>query len=169
MQIKKNRSIGEWLWSPYFVVGVIVAILVVARLPYWRPFGVFPVPPYHFTILVQVTALNAFAFLVGYCLLKPFKTLVFWKFAIYIIVLMGVSLLVRKWGPWDTESWLGDLVSEYYWFFFQLLPLIFSILLNIGFLKYLFKIDTRSAILMGILIGMTGAESFRLGQPVYAG
>jgi hypothetical protein len=46
-------------------------------------------------------------------------------------------------------------------------PLIVSILLNIGFLKYLFSVDVKSAILMGVLLGIIDAESLGLSRPIY--
>lgn len=165
----KTRLVGNWLWNPYGVAGIIGAILIITKLPCWKPLEMFPVPPNHFSILIHQTALNAFVFLVGYSVLRTFKTLVFWKFAIYLIALIGVGLFFWQQGLWNTESWFSNMVSRHYWLFFQFIPLVFSVLFNIGFLKYLFGIDTRSAILMGLLIGMTRAESLRLSMPVYSG
>ncbi len=119
---------------------------------------------YDVKILSTSTILNVIAFLVGYSILKPFKTLIFWKFAIYIVTITGVSWFIYSMRRYD---WSLPLVGgNYCWFFLFALPFIASILLNIGFLKYLFGIETRTAITMGVLIGFTNAQSLIVSLPI---
>jgi hypothetical protein len=167
MQSNKLISLGNRIWNPYFMGGVMFAIFVIAKSPLLKP--AFSIYPGHYTIKVQVIALNALAFLIGYSFLKPFKTLAFWKFGIYLIVVAGVNWLLIEGKPWDWDwmDWYTKLVTRHGWFFIQILPLLVSILLNIGFLKYLFRVDIKSAILMGILLGIIDAESLDLSRPIY--
>jgi hypothetical protein len=169
MQSNKLISLGNRIWNPYFMGGVIFAIFVIAKSPLWKPFGIFPAYPGHISVSIQIFALNALAFLMGYSLLRPFKTLVVWKFMIYLVVTTVIIRLLCEGVSWDWDwiDWYWQLVSKYPWFFRQTLPLFVSILLNINFLKYLFRMDTRSAILLGILLGIIDASSPDLSLPLY--
>jgi hypothetical protein len=160
MQRNTLLMVGEkWMWNPLFVA---VAVIVIESLTLTsEPSSFYP------TVLVRGTVLNAIAFWVGYWLLKPFKTLVFWKFAIYLLVLTGINWFFFKMRIWDWSLFLVG--GDYSWFWSQTLPFLASILLNIGFLKYLFQVDTRTAILMGTLIGMVDAESLIVSVPIRMG
>jgi hypothetical protein len=117
-----------------------------------------------FKAISRATVLNIIAFLVGYSILKPIKTLVFWKFAIYTVTIIGINWFIYSMRRYD---WSLPLVGgSYSWFFLVALPFGASIFLNIGFLKYLFGVETRMAILMGVLIGFTNAQSLIVSLPI---
>ena len=121
---------------------------------------------YDFNALLHAMVLNCAAFLLGYASIKPLKTLSVWKFLLLIAVLTLMNWLIFI--MWRNQSILLRF-GEFIWFSRAVLPFIVSILLNIGFLKYVCKIDTRNAIMVGALIGMVHAQSLIVGLPISSG
>ena len=121
---------------------------------------------YDFDTLLHGMVLNIAAFLLGYASIKPLKTLSVWKFLLLIAALTLINWLIFI--MWRNQSILLRF-GQFIWFSRAVLPFIVSILLNIGFLKYVSKIETRNAVLIGTLIGMVHAQSVIVGLPISSG
>ena len=119
---------------------------------------------YEFKAIFHSTLLNAIAFVMGYSILKPLKSLIFWKYIVYVIIVTGVNWVIFSMRGYD---WSLPLVGgQFSWFFLWILPYMVAILVNIGFLKYLFGIKTQKAIMMGVLLGITNAQSMIVNFPI---
>lgn len=112
------------------------------------------------TILIHGSALNAFAFLVGYSLLDQCKL---WKFAIGFGIATGINGFIIYAKSW---TWSLMVFGEHWWFYTTIAPYLIFIPLNIVLLKSLFKVDTRSAVLMGTLLGIINAHASIMGIPI---
>lgn len=121
---------------------------------------------YDFDTLLHGMVLNIAAFLLGYGSIKPLKTLSVWKFLLLIAALTLMNWLIFI--MWRNQSILLRF-GQFIWFSRAVLPFLLSILLNIGFLKYVSAIETRTAILIGALIGMVHAQSVIVGLPISSG
>ena len=156
-----NKICGkEGLRNPYLYGAILIAILLLIRVP-------LSMPRHPIEVVVPWAAFMFIAFGVGYSILRPLKTLVWGKFLFCFVVLMGVMWFIEGLAISERE-WLVFLTADYPWLFFGILPLLVPILLNVVFLKYLFRFDTRPAILMGILIGMIDAEALSVCLPIVA-
>jgi hypothetical protein len=144
------------LRSLQWVFGFIVVLVLLIA-------GAQVLSGYDFKSMVNSTVLNTIGFLLGYSFLKPLRSLVFWKVFLYITVITGANWLLFH--MWDSE-WILLRCGQFIWFSRAVMPFVVSILLNIGFLKYLFRIKTRDAILMGALIGMVHAHSLIVELPI---
>jgi hypothetical protein len=143
-----QKTDEKWLWKSCFVVAAIVCVMILNGAVNHS---------YHFRVLITAAGCDAIAFLAGYLSLKCFNTLAFGKFAAYLAILTGANWFFHMLQSWHWSLFLVG--GDFGWFFCWLLPLLTAIILNIGFLKYLFKFDTRTAIPMGVLLGMTNAQS----------
>ena len=146
-----NKNTVHWAWG--LLVCMIVLLGSILASPELRH-------SYDFKVLTHAMFLNAIAFVIGYSILKPLKSLVFWKFFVYMIVTTAVHWFIYSMRRWD---WSLPLVGgQYSWFFLIVVPYGASILMNIGFLKYLFGVETKQAALMGALIGIANANTLLL-------
>jgi hypothetical protein len=156
--IAMNKNAVQW--SCVLLVGIIILIGIFLRFP----IGPYYDPYWDFRAISHSAFLNMVAFVIGYSILRPLKSLVFWKFIVYVVVITTINWYIFCMRRYD---WSLPLVGgQYSWFFLTVFPYIFAILLNIGFLKYLFGIETKNAILMGILLGITNAHAMIVNLPI---
>lgn len=146
-----KRNAVQWVWM--------LAISGVVLSAGWRFLNEST-----FFILLHVMVVNMAAFLLGFCIISPLKSLSVWKFLLYIAIISVLNWLIFSMWSYD-----GILLrfGQFIWFTRQVLPFIMGVSLNIGFLKYVSKIETRNAILAGTLIGMVHAQSIIVGLPIY--
>lgn len=150
-----NKNALQWVWG--LLACMIVILGSILASPDLRH-------SYDIKVLTHATFLNAIAFVVGYSILKPLKSLVFWKFIVYMIVTTAVYWFIYSMRRWN---WSLPLVGgQYSWFFLIVVPYGASILMNMGFLKYLFDVETKQAALMGTLIGITNANTLLVSMPI---
>ena len=149
-----NKNTVQWAWGLPVCIVIVIGMLLSPSLRH----------SYDFKVLFHSTVLNIVAFVIGYSILKPLNSLVFWKFIVYVVVVTGVNWFIYCMRRYD---WSLPLVGgQFSWFFLGILPYVVAILLNIGFLKYLFGIETKKAILMGALLGITHAHSMVVNLPI---
>ena len=148
-------------WSSILPVSIILLIGFFLRFPF------MPHNNYYCDLrdISHSIFINIVVFVIGYSILRPLKSLVFWKFIIYVAVITAINWYVYGMRRYN---WSLPLVGSQQtsWFFLGVFPYLVAILLNIGFLKYLFGIETKQAVLMGILLGVTNAHSMIVNLPI---
>jgi hypothetical protein len=142
-------------WKLYVLLAIIIVVRYV-NLAHHTPFlrGV----------LIHAVVCNTLIFLTGYCLLRRFETLSFWKLGVYLGVTTGltwINLNLQFW-TWDWVYFHRDITG---WLFYDISPYLFFMVLTGGMMKFLFQFDTRSAILLGILLGTMSTYTMMLSVP----
>ncbi len=151
-----NKNTVQWVWGLPICIVILIGMFLIPSLRH----------SYDFKVLSHSTFLNIITFVIAYSVLKPLKSLVFWKLIVYVVVVTGINWFIYCMRRYD---WSLPLVGgQFSWFFLGVLPYIVAIVLNIGFLKYLFDIETRQAILMGALLGITNAHSMVVNLPIHS-
>lgn len=143
----------NYLWNPYYVSILIVSILI----------GEFVFSTFYRGAEIRGGTICWLSgmFLIGYCLIKPFSTLPFWKFFVYLVA----TLAYENWVVWFLKRELifhMDVTTINPFPFGTLFPLILRMAWTILWLKFFFKIETKPAILLGILIGILSFSTFPL-------
>lgn len=152
---------GKTTWKLYVLLAIILAVRY-ANLAHPRilPFN------HDQAALLHATVCNALIFLTGYCLLRQFETLRIWKLAIYLGVTTGIGWIndnLQFW-TWDWISFHGDITG---WLFYEISPYLFFIILTGVMMKFLFQFDTRSSILLGILLGTMSFYTMAISIPYH--
>lgn len=147
----KNKLADKRIRKLCVVTALVISPLILYRLTYHI---------YSFRQSVYPLEFNAVAFLLGYLALKRLDTLEVWKFVIYLVILTSVQLAFQsildcdRMGHWIlTYNW-----ERHLWLLFWVIPFILSSITNYGLLKYLFKFDTRTSIIMSILMTMATGQ-----------
>ncbi len=140
------------VWTPYFVVPTAMIIFIGNILIHYPQFG-------SLTYKTVYAALTTLVFLAGYCLLRPFSTLSFWKFVVFIVATI-VCNDVRNYIYYDWMS--GHLSRRQNWAIAIIWPYSVSIITTFLLFKYLFGFDNKKAALLGVLVGMILVSAFRL-------
>lgn len=153
------------MWWPY---GAVAAILMIGFLV-----SCFPVFRYRGNWLPGIVY-NGLAFLLAYGLVNQSKPLVFWKFTLYLIVSVGIDCFFYTINGMEFQRILRQCTVDYhlpshflFFLVFSMLPFLLFVVWNTVTLKLLFQTDTRTAIRMGALLGITNATALFAGLPGY--
>ena len=110
-----------------------------------------------FYISCIYVVVNAFAFIIGYAILLKHSSLTFWKFAAYLIVIVGASLAIN--------FLLFEVLSKSMEFF-ALIVFVVLASLNFALWKIIFHADVRQAFLVGMLVGLINTFICFMGTTV---
>lgn len=155
MQTIISLPTSRTAWKLYILLAIVIIVRYV-NLAHHRTFFQ--------AALIHTVVSNALIFLTGFCLLRRFDTLSFWKFGVYLAAIAGLT-----WTNYNLEIWTWDWIAFHGdisgWIFYEISPYIFFMVLTAGLLKYLFQFDTRSAILLGILLGTMSFYTMAMSLP----
>lgn len=150
---KSLETIGQRIWNPY-CISILVAFVIVGGALGQSCYRV----PDNLMNICWITA----CFLAGYCVVRPFSTLPFWKYLVYLVATLVFQGWITSLAASMIHRWLGG--GQMFYGLYLFFPFAVGILWTVGFLKFLFKFDTKTAILLGILIGIacfTGIARYR--------
>jgi hypothetical protein len=130
------------------------------EITFWQLFGQTP----FLTAAIQ----NTIAFLVGYTVLRPLRTLnVFWL-VVYIVLMAGLNWFFYGSHYWDFVRDLGPAEMRYFgWVFEFLFVFAVSIIANIACFQFFFRLKGPKEVRVAILVGFTVAQSFIAGFPLF--
>lgn len=116
------------------------------------------------TPILVAAILNALAFLVGYSVLRPLRTLNLFLFAFYIVLMAALNYVFYNAHWWE---WSRFYILNFGWVFEFLLVFAVAIIANIACFQYLFRLKGPTDIRVAVLVGFTVAQSFIVGFPLF--
>ena len=138
----------RWFW--YF--SAVAALCLVGLMLY--PSIIFSDTLY---IVCTYVAVDAFALAVGYSMLRKLNVLASWKFAVYLAVVVMVSLAI---------NFFLSAVAYKSLLLFALIVFTLLALLNFALSKITFAVSLREACLIGMLVGLVDALMCIMATPV---
>ena len=137
-------------WKLYVVLAIIIVL---------RYMNISSHLPHYQRMLIHTAISNTLIFLTAYCLARRLEMPSIWKSAVYVGVMTGLT-----WTNYNLLMWTWDKISMQYfgWLLYDISPYLFFILLTAAMMKFLFRFDIESAILLGILLGTMGVATMEL-------
>jgi hypothetical protein len=130
------------------------------ELTLWQLFGQTPI----LTAAIQ----NTIAFLVGYSVLRPLRTLSLFWLAVYAVSMSAINYFFFTAHYWDFVRELGPAEMRYFgWVFEFFFVFAVAIIANIACFQFFFKLKGPKEVRVAILVGFTVAQSFIAGFPLF--
>lgn len=140
-----------WFWCLSVIAAVVLISLIL------NPSLVSILYSQTFYIISAYIVIDSLALIAGYSMLRKFSTLAFWRFLLYIAVIVAVSFSIN--------FSLFDLARKSLLIFGITVYLIIAFL-NFILSKILLRVNIRESFLIGILVGLVHALICIMATPV---